>query len=177
MHCPEPPIQEAELLAWGLLALMDHCSVTAESIFHNFFFGPTKNKTARKTVPWWAKMMPRSRAPIFAISVSVSVSVSATFSIRNWVQLLVDRTIALLPQITISCVLFIFLLCFFFFKLSAKTSQNTRSKGTRWEKRESLGQLHILLLWKTIQTLLFLLATCCQMMNNKEKRSALSLPS
>ena len=74
-------------------------------------------------------MTPLSTVPISAISVSVT----ATFSVRNWVQLLIDRTIVLFPRITVSCVL-----CIIFLMVS----QNTRSKGTRTEKHESLGRLH-----------------------------------
>ena len=79
-------------------------------------------------------MTPCNMTPIFAISVTVSVS--ATFSHRNWVQLLVDRTIVLLPWIT-SCELSVSLLIF---------SQNKRKHLL---EKDTLGRMRIA--WPTTQ--------------------------
>ena len=76
VHCPELPIQKAELLLWGVLTLMD--------IFSNYWislhslFWQKKSKTACKTVLWWDKGAKQRLLAKFWFPWSVSLSALET---------------------------------------------------------------------------------------------------
>ena len=138
-----------------------------------YFCQKNKNKKpACKAVLWRAKGAKWRLLALlrFPQSVSLLVSVSLPLSVLETVcNCQSTEPLYTSPQSQSA------VYCPSFFQPSAKTSWNTRSKRTRWEERELLGWLHILLLWKTIQTLMFLPPTCCWMTHNKGGGSALWL--
>ena len=80
MHCPGPPIKEVVLLPQAVLNLMDHCSVTTESIFIILFLTEKQLKKACKTVLWRAKGAKQRLLAWLWFLWSMSLSVSLPLS-------------------------------------------------------------------------------------------------